>query len=297
MIESSNVAKLSTFKTFSVNSVKCLGPPPQCNPTCCIAALVSCCPMGDEFFIDIVFIAGGQTQLLVQDSDHVKDVKIRLKEHCESPNTSFKLLFCGADLPDDRTLYSLGVGPTERGSPCLYCVGMEDVGEVTRTGKNMLSVINLSGGHVALPAGEFDMVGDLKETLTRSLTLPVDRMRLLHRGSELKNETPLSKLTEGLGASSPAPIYVFERPDHSHNVGDRAGGLVNDTDSSSFKSLDFAAIPSGALIERRIDSHWFPAKVFRMHSGEVQRVDIKYLDDGNIELGVDWSECRWLHGG
>ncbi|CAL1138991.1 unnamed protein product [Cladocopium goreaui] len=179
--------------------------------------------MGDEFFIDIVFIAGGQTQLLVQDSDHVKDVKIRLKEHCESPNTSFKLLFCGADLPDDRTLYSLGVGPTERGSPCLYCVGMEDVGEVTRTGKNMLSVINLSGGHVALPAGEFDMVGDLKETLTRSLTLPVDRMRLLHRGSELKNETPLSKLTEGLGASSPAPIYVFERPDHSHNVGDRAG--------------------------------------------------------------------------
>ena len=247
--------------------------------------------------LDIVFVAGGQAQLLVQDSDHVKDVKIRLKEHCGSPNTSFKLLFCGADLPDDRTLYSLGVGPTERGSPCLYCVGMEDAGEVNRTGKNMVTVINLSGGHVALPAGDFDMVRDLKEALTRSLNLPMDRMRLLHRGSELKNETPLGKLAEGLAASSPAPIYVFERLlEHSHNVGDRAGGSVNDTDSSSSKSLDFAAIPSGALIERRIDGHWFPAKVFRMHSG-AQRVDIKYLDDGNIELGVDWSECRWLQGG
>ena len=251
---------------------------------------------GESFALDVIFIAGGRTQLPVEDSDHVKDVKVRLKEHAASPKGPFKLLFCGAELPDDRTLYSLGVGPTEKGLPPLYCVTVADVCEETGPSRNAVKVINLSGGHVMIPASESDTVGHLKESLARSLTLPVDQMRLLHRGSELKDEDLVRELNEESVAHAPAPLYLLERPlDH---VGHKVNQAVEVAADRSMHSRDLAAIPSGALIERKIDNDWFPAKVFRMHvAHEAQKVDIKYLDDGNIELGVDWAECRWLERG
>eukprot|EP00438_Fugacium_kawagutii_P019722 Skav213551 [mRNA] locus=scaffold263:57136:57831:+ [translate_table: standard] len=216
-------------------------------------------------------------QMMVQDSDYVKDVKMRLKKDFESL-APFKLVFFGAELPDNRTMYSLRVGPTEEGSPCLYCVPVANFDESSEPG--MVKVINLSGGHVMLPASESHTLQHLKDSIARSLSLPVDRVRLLHRGLELKDEM-LNRMSDlGLAGMS-APIYVLERPSDQ--------GPANDSDCG--------VIHPGAMIERRIDCNWFPAKILRIHAVQpVQKVDIKYLDDSNIELGVDWSECRWLEG-
>ena len=234
---------------------------------------------------------GGRTQLLVQDSDLVKDVKMRLTD-IEGP---IRLLFRGFDLPDERTLYSLGVGPTAGGSPCLFCVTMVEVPDSTWA-KDMVKVTRISGGHVLIPAKKTDTMAHLKEVLATNLGLAADRMRLLHRGMELMNDTCLGELSDigfqDAGCINPlAPIYLLERS--SLDI-DHRSKVINETNPVALHS----DITSGALIERRIDSHWFPAKILRKHSHDcqdAQKVDIKYLDDGNIELGVDWLDCRWLN--
>ena len=231
---------------------------------------------------------GGRTQLLVQDSDLVKDVKMRLTD-IEGP---IRLLFRGIDLPDEQTLYSLGVGPTARGSPCLFCLTMVEVPDGTWA-KGMVKVISISGGHILIPAKKTDTTAHLKEVLATNLGQAADRMRLLHRGVELMNDTCLGELSDtgfqDAGCINPlAPIYLLETSSLDIDHGSK---VINETNPVALHS----DITSGALIERRIDSHWFPARIFRKHSQEAQKVDIKYLDDGNIELGVDWLDCRWLN--
>lgn len=215
----------------------------------------------EQFVVDVVFLAGGTMQLTASDADEVKDLTSRLGLGC-----SARLLFCGSELPHGRSLKSLGVGPTREGSPCIYCLEADGRSE---TGKShMLTIVNLFGGHIHLPARERDTISGLKQALAEHFS---GALRLLFRGEELQDALTLGHY----GISTGKTIYLLEA----------TGRAV--ADEPEEETL-------GPQVERRIDGLWYPAQVLKAYSAEDggQILDIRYLDDGNVERGVEMSECR-----
>ena len=238
----------------------------------------------DEFTIELAFLGGGGQSLTVKDSDSVWDVKIRLSG---SVDRSLKLLFQGRALPDDRTLKSLGVGPTIKGSPIVYVVqsvGAESPGgEPRRSG---LRIVNLKGGEMIIPTQGSDTILKLKLALQRELRLLPALMRLIFGGVELHDEETL----EFYGVSpSTSTVYLLPSP---VATGEAGHVPLVEAKLPAEASVGIAGIFVGMFIERRIDSLWFLARVLKVVQEEVLRVDVQYLDDGNIERGVDWAECR-----
>ena len=121
----------------------------------------------DEFTIEVSFLTGAAPRvewLTVKDSDLVQDVKDRLRELRKlNGATGVKLIFQGSALPDGRTLKSLGVG-TARGS-LVYVVEAEGAGSSASHRGGGLRILNLTGGHVTVPAQNFDTVLKVKLAL------------------------------------------------------------------------------------------------------------------------------------
>ena len=236
-----------------------------------------------EFTVDIVFLGSRrQLQLCVEDSDLVGDVKARLRE---LGHETVKLLFHGSALPDVRTLGSLGVGPTAEGViPSLYCLEAGAETSEARVAKEdrekrVLQVVNLSGGSIHLSVKECDTVRLVKQSLSKTVSLPADHISLLYEGMELTDD-----------------IVLFDNAISSVFLLERESSGTSDAELPAVNLVPSEPNIAGGLLDRRIDGLWFRAKVQRMHVlNETCTVDIQYLDDGNVELGVELSECRFLN--
>ena len=246
--------------------------------------------MQDElaaFTIEVSFLAGGGESITARDSELVRDLKVRLCAPRKMELEGVKLIFQGLALPDDRTLKSLGVGPTARGSPVLYVIELLQAAASGRISENHrepgLRVVNLAGGELIVPAQSFDTVLKLKLALQPKLELLPALMRLLHGGVELRDEETL----DFYGIASTSTVYLLP-----NCAGEAPGELPEPEPKSPVEGIGIAGINPGMLIERRIDSFWFPAKVLRVTKDDILKVDMQYLDDGNVEHGVAWVECR-----
>ena len=246
----------------------------------------------DEFRIQVAFLSGGEEILTVKDSDLIRDLKTRVRESRKLAE-GVKLIHRGCALPDNRTLKSVGVGPIAAGCPVLiYAIqaAREDRFDQEQSRSPGLRIVNLTGGRLTVPAQDSDRVLTLKLTLQPKVQLLPSRMRLLHCGVELRDEETL----EFYGVASTSTIYLLARP-----AGIAAGqGTAKGSPEQKLDQEDsgIAGIFRGMLIERRIDSFWFPAKVLKVVQEDMLKVDMQYLDDGNVELGVDWLECRHTPG-
>ena len=136
---------------------------------------------------------------------------------------------------------------------CVYCLVPDCIS--TSPPEEGLKVIDFSGQCHNLEAGS-ESISSLKASLSQKLRLPIAALRLLHAGRELRDDEIL-----GVDALPMQPTLY----------------LLHDE-------------PSSVFVERRIDTVWFRAQVLKVH--EDGKLDLLYLDDGNLELAVQASECR-----
>lgn len=201
-------------------------------------------------FVEVVFLSdylGRQSlQISLTASDRLEDLKLRLQLPSES-----RVIFNGLELHEGPALRSLGVGA----GSCVYCLVPDCISGETAPEAKLLKVIDLSGRSLSLEASS-ESISSLKGSLSQKLRLPIEGLRLLHDGRELRDDEIL-----GLDALPMQPTLY----------------LLHDE-------------PSSVFVERRIDALWFRAQILKVH--EDGKLDLLYLDDGNLELAVEASECR-----
>lgn len=244
------------------------------------------CPKGAA--IRIISVADGTSSVIqVRDSDTVASIKAKIKG---APNQQQRLIFDGVCLSDDKKIASCGILSLE--CPTLYL--LQQPPPAAASSKNMDSfppnfggiyVNNLSGEGFAIEAQETDTVGGIKAKLHGKAGFPADQQRLLFEGKELSDDHTLSSL--GISMQAGLTLYL----------------IVPCPTASSNEPLVVPCPPAGNneplldkvgdFVERKLDDIWFRGRVLRRH--EIQgTVDIEYLDDGKIELGVDLKECHLL---
>jgi len=211
------------------------------------------------------------------------------------------LIFDGRSLSDGSTLSSCGIATAKQPTLHLIVRGPGGQGAPTASGSG-LAVRVVGGEGFAVQARQSDTAGSFKAQLSDRLGAPASQLCLIFSGAELDDEHTLG--SQGVSACPGLTLHVLVRRQEapaecavsSSNLPEDRGArepcvvsLLNATGAQETRT-----VCAGSFLERRIDGMWFLGRVLQCHKdgGEVISVDLKYLDDGNLERGVPMEECR-----
>lgn len=224
----------------------------------------------------IVKIPGCKSFFRAGSLDTVAEMKAKTQGEFGIPSEQQCLIFEGTALSDSETLAACGIATAKKPTLHLLVRGVSNTWPpMTRLASSFRGVrVSIIGGEgFDMEARQSDTVGSIKEKLRDRLGAPVNEQRVIFSGVELDDNHTLSSQDVSTLAGSTLYVLIRRPPKWKDN------------------SL---SVHVGGLLERRIDGLWFLARVLRCREvqGVVTSVDVRYLDDGNIEKDVPLDECR-----